>query len=250
MSVITSIAGLESQVRTLSEGVSDQRAVIRELKEAVMELSKGIRTDSRKKRNNGDGDSAPVASDNQRDPTYVPPLDTNFSVDLTGEHLSRREKGRSHAKSTPCSTPEGMKHFNHLAPKPGESSDNIEDIGNLTTNRIPKRMLLAFAPTSQMDIAGVELVVASYIFSCDVSKSEVLVDTGDIRCDRDVLWSLKPRGEVVDDVSGFWMSIFYTNFDFMFVDVSASRASRAQAFTDIILKTRPDRRTGLTGTRP
>ncbi|MED6204516.1 hypothetical protein PIB30_009791 [Stylosanthes scabra] len=115
---------------------------------------------------------------------------------------------RSHrAGAMPQTPPDGSRYFNHLAPRGKLGLANVEELLSLKPSLIPKgeprsnRMMLLFTPTVEMDMYGVELVVATYIFSGDFSKGEVLGDTVSHMCSRDALLSLQPRGELVDDVS-------------------------------------------------
>ncbi|XLR44751.1 hypothetical protein S83_029411 [Arachis hypogaea] len=70
----------------------------------------------------------------------------------------------------------------------------------MNANKIPKTFKLAFLPTRKMDLRGVELAVATYIFSTDLPKSEILADVGHCIADRTALMTLAPNERVMDDV--------------------------------------------------
>ncbi|MED6112226.1 hypothetical protein PIB30_059765 [Stylosanthes scabra] len=62
-------------------------------------------------------------------------------------------------------------------------------------------MSLEFRLSNSIDMAGVQLAVAAYVFSSDMMGSEVLVDADMCRCDKTTLRSLLPKAKVLDDVS-------------------------------------------------
>ncbi|XP_020978685.1 uncharacterized protein LOC107642889 isoform X2 [Arachis ipaensis] len=74
----------------------------------------------------------------------------------------------------------------------------------MQVDSIPKvsiySMNLVFHPTVDMNLSGVELAVAAYIFNRDLPESEVLIDIGDCFASRGALITLAPKEEVVDDV--------------------------------------------------
>ncbi|XP_020979480.1 uncharacterized protein LOC107619217 isoform X1 [Arachis ipaensis] len=70
----------------------------------------------------------------------------------------------------------------------------------MTVQDIPKSMNLVFRPTDDMNLSGVELVVATYIFMRHLPESEILIDIGDCYATRGALMTLAPKMEVVDDV--------------------------------------------------
>ncbi|MED6207388.1 hypothetical protein PIB30_035381 [Stylosanthes scabra] len=250
LSVVTSVASLQCEVRTLSEGISKNSQAISALTDAVTELTREPkkkggskkrkssccdcschsntsdvhygRDSSRRKTNKS---KPPGSSDKGTDHAYQPPVDTNFSVehlplrrargtrrgrtsklimyskhvDLKQEHKSNNQinlDGQSQRFHSPA---EGMRYYNHLAPIGEDGYVDFVELVNFKVTRIPRRMMLVFTPSEEMDIAGVELVVATYIFSTDILKSEVLVNIPEVRGDRETLMSLVPRGSVVDD---------------------------------------------------
>nr|XP_025694894.1 uncharacterized protein LOC112796581 isoform X3 [Arachis hypogaea] len=70
----------------------------------------------------------------------------------------------------------------------------------MNANKIPKTFKLAFLPTRSMDLAGVELTVAAYIFSKDLPNSEILAYVEHCIADRTALLTLAPNERVMDDV--------------------------------------------------
>ncbi|KAL1360388.1 hypothetical protein HN51_005771 [Arachis hypogaea] len=77
---------------------------------------------------------------------------------------------------------------------------NLGSLLSLKVERIPQNMDLVFHPMDAMNLSGLELAVATYIFSGDLPQSEILIDVGDCLCSRGALLTLVPRCEVVDDV--------------------------------------------------
>ncbi|KAL4344286.1 hypothetical protein AHAS_Ahas11G0163200 [Arachis hypogaea] len=81
--------------------------------------------------------------------------------------------------------------------------DDVVNLGSLLrmkVERIPQIMNLVFRPTDAMNLSRHELAVATYIFSEDLPKGEILIDVGDCICSRGALLTLVPKCEVVDDV--------------------------------------------------
>ncbi|MED6184530.1 hypothetical protein PIB30_048240 [Stylosanthes scabra] len=64
-----------------------------------------------------------------------------------------------------------------------------------------------FKPSREIDIAGAEMAVATYIFSKDLLDSQILIDSGLCRGDRGTLRTLEPRTEIVDDVINLLVSM-------------------------------------------
>ncbi|MED6121370.1 hypothetical protein PIB30_029487 [Stylosanthes scabra] len=232
LSIVTSVASLQCEVRTLSEGISEHRKVLSEIRQAVADLhsSRGRGSDSKRNHREGcscichrttkpaKGSKTPRGKKRQRDnekmsadSTYLPTLDTNFSVDHMPRRVTRKSaRGKQpvvvdvtsearpsvdHTKNVADSnpqTPSGMRYFNHLAPIGERGYPDVNELLGLRVARIPKTVWspcpkgisvhedlihvmfhaendLEFRPTQEMDIYGVELVVATYIFSGDVS---------------------------------------------------------------------------------
>ncbi|KAL4287000.1 hypothetical protein AHAS_Ahas19G0142400 [Arachis hypogaea] len=65
---------------------------------------------------------------------------------------------------------------------------------------IPEYLDLAFWLAKGMQFVGVELAVACYIFGNDLDMSEILVDNDHCSRSSEVLWTLRPGLELVDDV--------------------------------------------------
>ncbi|XLT04228.1 hypothetical protein HN51_042977, partial [Arachis hypogaea] len=121
-------------------------------------------------------------------------------VDLSGERGQKnRRPQRRHSKSPRCTT-SLQRHYNYLAPVGSDRVVHESDLLLMTAEKIPKAFKIAFVPTRSMDLAGVELAVATYIFSKDLSKSEVLADVSHCVADRTALLTLGPNERVMDDV--------------------------------------------------
>ncbi|XLT08859.1 hypothetical protein HN51_054652, partial [Arachis hypogaea] len=87
---------------------------------------------------------------------------------------------------------------------PAKGTAAVVGIGNpvsVTVRSILKSMNLVFRPTDDMNLSGVEVAVATYIFTRALPDSEILIDTGDRHATRAVLLTLAPKTEVVDDMS-------------------------------------------------
>ncbi|MED6143903.1 hypothetical protein PIB30_010260 [Stylosanthes scabra] len=85
-------------------------------------------------------------------------------VDLTRSKTS----APIHAATTPEFTPscaDAAKHYNNLAPTEIDGKINFQKLMRIKPRNVPKAMQLRFTPAKDMDIAGVELAVAAYIFS-------------------------------------------------------------------------------------
>ncbi|MED6109473.1 hypothetical protein PIB30_033952 [Stylosanthes scabra] len=220
LSVVTSVASLQCEVRTLSEGLSKHSDAVSALTDAVLRRStppselRGLQRSAccgclchdnvkdLQELPQGTTGKRQMLSTPDSTPTGIndPPLDTEFPrnhlpkqrsratkrgrtrnvVDLTQEDNLHKEVFPERSSKRNRSPAAGMRYYNHLAPV-GE--DGHVDLVEL-------RMMLAFTPLDEMDIAGVELAVSTYIFSTDISKREVLVDIPGMRGDRDTLMSL------------------------------------------------------------
>ncbi|MED6160352.1 hypothetical protein PIB30_050705 [Stylosanthes scabra] len=119
--------------------------------------------------------------------TEVFTLVQNTKVDLMNASKGQMVEKSRRPNSSPRTPPDGLRHYNHLAPIGHDGLVNLPGLVRTKPNRIPRRMSLDFRPTQDMDIGGVELAVAIYIFSNDIGNREALM-------------SLKLRGEVVHDV--------------------------------------------------
>ncbi|MED6167178.1 hypothetical protein PIB30_000429 [Stylosanthes scabra] len=234
LSVVSNVASLTFEVKTLSKCVSKQSDTISEMTDAFNKnfgsptgccrckchasgkrKAEGRDTKSKKRQK-----TKPEAlADHRDDPTYHPPIDTNFSVehippratrgkkmaephdvvDLTRDIRTVHEVVNPKVNNTVVSTPSACRNYNNLAPAGDDGRINMTELANIKVSRIPTRMHLCFIPGRDMDISGIELAVATYIFGSDLSKSEVLVEDAFLRGDRATLQSLKPRGQVVDD---------------------------------------------------
>ncbi|KAL4381303.1 hypothetical protein AHAS_Ahas04G0120000 [Arachis hypogaea] len=77
------------------------------------------------------------------------------------------------------------------------ATDDVVKLGSLLSMKI---MDLVFHPKDGMNLSGLELTVATCIFSRDLPQSKILIDVGDCICSRGALLTLVPQCEVVDDV--------------------------------------------------
>ncbi|KAL4357570.1 hypothetical protein AHAS_Ahas09G0199900 [Arachis hypogaea] len=167
------------------------------------------------------------------DPTYAPTLDVNFSMDHMPFRSTRLNRGRRNRRSahdktqppkphplvdltsdvgrqhrlprrrrskSPWRSNSLQKHYNFLAPVGSDGYVHESELLAMNANKIPKTFKLAFLPTRKMDLRGVELAVATYIFSTDLPKSEILADVGHCIADRTALMTLAPNERVMDDV--------------------------------------------------
>ncbi|RYR62707.1 hypothetical protein Ahy_A04g020439 isoform H [Arachis hypogaea] len=130
------------------------------------------------------------------DPTYAPTLDVNFSMDLMPFRSTRSKRGPRTRRSAP----------NLVVRIAGLIGDGASHSGTpphfKSTIIFLTRMTfkLAFLPTRSMDLAGVELTVAAYIFSKDLPNSEILAYVEHCIADRTALLTLAPNERVMDDV--------------------------------------------------
>ncbi|XLT27757.1 hypothetical protein HN873_059049, partial [Arachis hypogaea] len=167
------------------------------------------------------------------DPTYAPPLDISYSMDhipfrsnrtkrghrtqwnardkpqlpnslpvvnLTGEAGAADRRTRRRRSNSPWRSTTLQKHYNFLAPVCSDGVVHELELLAMNAKKIPKAFKLAFLPTRGMDLAGVELAVAAYIFSKDLPKSEILADIGHCVADKTALLTLAPNERVMDDV--------------------------------------------------
>ncbi|RYQ99034.1 hypothetical protein Ahy_B07g086883 [Arachis hypogaea] len=167
------------------------------------------------------------------DPTYAPTMDANFImdhmpfrskrskrasrnrrsartktqpniphnlVDLTVERRAQARRPRPPCSKSPRRSNCLQNHYNNLAPVGSNGIVDESALLCIKTEKIPKAFNLAFVPTRSMDLAGVELPVATYIFSKDLPKSEILADVGHCVADRTALLTLGPNERVMDDV--------------------------------------------------
>ncbi|MED6138294.1 hypothetical protein PIB30_072968 [Stylosanthes scabra] len=122
------------------------------------------------------------------------------AVDLTDElHSMCEPPGRSRDSLT-RTPPDGLRHYNHLAPVGDRGLVRELELVRMRTWTIPLTVQLEFTPSRDLDLQGVQLVVVTYIFSNDLSKREAIIDTGDTTVNRKSLFLLVPKAEVEDDV--------------------------------------------------
>ncbi|XLR19009.1 uncharacterized protein LOC107639078 isoform X1 [Arachis ipaensis] len=121
-------------------------------------------------------------------------------VDLTGERGRQSGHPRRPRSKSPGRSNCIQKHYNYLAPVGSDGAVHESALLCMVADKIPKAFNLAFVPTRSMDLAGVELAVATYIFSKDLPKSEILADVGHCVADRTALLTLGPNERVMDDV--------------------------------------------------
>ncbi|KAL4299890.1 hypothetical protein AHAS_Ahas17G0146100 [Arachis hypogaea] len=121
-------------------------------------------------------------------------------VDLTVERRAQARHPRPPCSKSPRRSNCLQNHYNNLAPVGSNGIVDESALLCIKTEKIPKAFNLAFVPTRSMDLAGVELPVATYIFSKDLPKSEILADVGHCVADRTALLTLGPNERVMDDV--------------------------------------------------
>ncbi|RYR49248.1 hypothetical protein Ahy_A07g035613 [Arachis hypogaea] len=118
-------------------------------------------------------------------------------VDLSGERGWENRRPRRQRSKSPRRTTSLQKHYNYLAPVGSDEVVHESELLFMTAEKIPKAFKLAFVPTRSMDLAGVELAVATYIFSKDLPKSKILADVGHYVVDRTTLLMLGPNERVM-----------------------------------------------------
>ncbi|KAL4375242.1 hypothetical protein AHAS_Ahas05G0262200 [Arachis hypogaea] len=194
MSVVSSVSGMQSDIRRLSEAIRRH-------------------------------DAPP-------DPASTPIIDTTFTVDhilfftkrnkkptrklfptrkaLRSMHVPEvvdlnsdddPEKTARHTKSNRGLETSGLAR-QRGRDAPALEKEGVMNLGRLLSmkvERIPKSMNF-FPPNNEMNLSGVKLVVATYIFDKELQESELLIDVGDCIACRGALMTLAPKCEVVDDV--------------------------------------------------
>ncbi|MED6185702.1 hypothetical protein PIB30_059597 [Stylosanthes scabra] len=240
----TASAASNNEVRELKESLKEHKEVVSDIKDAVLlltELRESDKCEAKRGRNGCDScicratkrarQDAPTnetlklkekkrRADSDADPTYQPPINTDFSydhmplhttrsknqaksivlVDLTGEGSQLGPSMAQAAWSVPRTPPEGLRHYDHLAPVGENGLVDCMELISMKTRSIPKAMQLAFQPPGNLQMSGVKLVVATYLFSKELSKSEVLADTGDMTLARRSLFSLVPKAKIHGEV--------------------------------------------------
>ncbi|KAL4307244.1 hypothetical protein AHAS_Ahas16G0258900 [Arachis hypogaea] len=78
----------------------------------------------------------------------------------------------------------------------------IKKDGLLSSEDMPKFLDVDFRPPKGIKFIATELAVAAYIFARDLEQGEILYSGEHCHGARHAFWSLRPRQEVVDDVSG------------------------------------------------
>ncbi|XP_016176932.1 uncharacterized protein LOC107619197 isoform X2 [Arachis ipaensis] len=122
-------------------------------------------------------------------------------VDLTTDDQTEKIPWQIHANHEFETGVPSARRRSVLAGKEPAAVVNIGKLVSMTVQDIPKSMNLVFRPTDDMNLSGVELVVATYIFMRHLPESEILIDIGDCYATRGALMTLAPKMEVVDDVS-------------------------------------------------
>ncbi|MED6114910.1 hypothetical protein PIB30_085123 [Stylosanthes scabra] len=155
-------------------------------------------------------------NDYDYDPTYVPSVDVEFSVD----HMpfrNTRAKQRSRFDKYSHKAKPAIPHYklvdliadcipqmNRVAPNCGAHSGywppkqhNVECRKVPTHSNGDPNHHTTFAPS---EVRIPKVAVAAYLFSDELLKSEILVDNGFVTLDRRRIMSLAPKQEVEDDV--------------------------------------------------
>ncbi|XLT77249.1 hypothetical protein HN873_033523 [Arachis hypogaea] len=232
LSVVTSVSGLNKEIRRLTECIclNNQERKLRCPCQNGIPPKRRLRTEDLV-------DNDPISQETKpsqhHDPTYAPTLDGKFSmdhmlfrskkskraprnqrtiraktqpkknpnlVDLTGERGRRSRHPRRPRSKSPGPSNCLQKHYNYLDPVGSDGVVHESALVCMLAENIPKAFNLAFVPTRSMDLAGVELAVATYIFSKDLPKSEILADVGHCFADRTALLTLASNERVMDDV--------------------------------------------------
>ncbi|RYR09178.1 hypothetical protein Ahy_B05g077309 [Arachis hypogaea] len=256
LSVITSVSGLNKEIRRLTKCICQHNKVVEDFRHALTRLASIHNTQQQrectcgakrtcgkafrsKRRLRMDGltkdddqcmEKSPLHGDV---PTYAPTLDISFSMDHMPFRSNRTKRGRrtrrtAREKPQPANSPPVVdltgaagaedrrtrtrrtklpwrstslqKHYNFLAPVYSDGVVHESKLLAMNAKKIPKAFKLAFLPTRSMDLTGVELAVAAYIFSKDLPKNEILADVGHCVADRTALLMLAPNERVMDDV--------------------------------------------------
>ncbi|QHO57311.1 Ulp1 protease family, carboxy-terminal domain protein [Arachis hypogaea] len=64
-------------------------------------------------------------------------------------------------------------------------------------------------PTKEMQLSGIDLVAATYVFSNNLPPSKILIDVGPFHIDRKATFTLVPKEKLVDDVFDVVIKILY-----------------------------------------
>ncbi|XLS78830.1 hypothetical protein HN51_063055 [Arachis hypogaea] len=129
-----------------------------------------------------------------------PSVSRRWCVDLTTDDQTEKIPWQIHANHEFETGVPSARRRSVLAGKEPAAVVNIGKLVSMTVQDIPKSMNLVFRPTDDMNLSGVELVVATYIFMRHLPESEILIDIGDCYATRGALMTLAPKMEVVDDV--------------------------------------------------
>ncbi|RYR10951.1 hypothetical protein Ahy_B05g079439 [Arachis hypogaea] len=121
-------------------------------------------------------------------------------VDLSSDDGVAKTKGHTTIKTVINATGRSGQDKFHGHAADSAAVVNLSGLLSMQVDNIPKSMNLVFRPTVDMNLSGVELAVAAYIFNRDLPESEVLIDIGDCFASRGALMTLAPKEEVVDDV--------------------------------------------------
>ncbi|XLR22319.1 hypothetical protein HN51_068565 [Arachis hypogaea] len=258
-SVVSSVSGMQTDIRRLSDALARHDAVVLELRDAIRlltgERSPGLNGEllaglcrfcncnqkntyfnlPKENRSKKKASKTCRRAEHTRRPVpeVGPVIDTTFSmdhfpfttnrskkqtrkpikswkeprskrvpevVDLSSDDGVAKTKGHTTIKTVINATGRSGQDKFHGHAADSAAVVNLSGLLSMQVDNIPKSMNLVFRPTVDMNLSGVELAVAAYIFNRDLPESEVLIDIGDCFASRGALMTLAPKEEVVDDV--------------------------------------------------
>ncbi|KAL4300692.1 hypothetical protein AHAS_Ahas17G0226300 [Arachis hypogaea] len=121
-------------------------------------------------------------------------------VDLTTDSVGHDEFATPHGRrDTECNVDDDG-CYNRFPLGCSRGNKQMPEVMPVKLHRISKQMDLAFSPTKEMRLSGINLVAATYVFSNDLPPSEILVDVGPFHIDRKAAFTLVPKEKLVDDV--------------------------------------------------
>ncbi|QHN91554.1 uncharacterized protein DS421_17g575860 [Arachis hypogaea] len=217
LSVVTSVSGLNKEIQRLIECICQHNQVVADFRKALTMLAKIQDREQQCDRKNGlrcpcwngipskrrlrpedlqqdDLISQETNPSQHHDPTYVPTVGANFSMDHMPFRSKRSKKSprnrrSARAKTQPKIPPNlcpsnscqvdltGERGGQSRRPRhPRSKSPRHSNCLQKHYNYLALAFNLAYVPIRSMDLAGVELAIATYIFSKDLPKMRGLGD--------------------------------------------------------------------------
>ncbi|QHO39573.1 Ulp1 protease family, carboxy-terminal domain protein [Arachis hypogaea] len=204
--VVTTVSGIKCDLERLSDVISRHEGVVLEIRDAIREMAADIYFLNLTSPTKGTCGSCSKNRKKKSMSRHLSSLTTSPAkpspevVDLTAD--TDGDPPAFHVEANVKRARDGLTG-RHMCNDQLPGAHDVVNLGSLLSlkvERIPQNMDLVFHPMDAMNLSGLELAVATYIFSGDLPQSEILIDVGDCLCSRGALLTLVPRCEVVDDV--------------------------------------------------